>query len=103
MLPFLFAAVIDFSSPYLNGVSLERIKDVEMMVKNEQPFLILNAEKNGRNKTPVLSYNLPESTSYRTRNYIILNRPKLLDENSDWWNLDQIPPYEPPVNEGDGI
>ena len=72
-----------------SNISFEKIKEIEIMVRNEDPFIRLDS-KGAKNRPPVINHNLPNSTSYRGRSYIVLNRPKLLDENSEWWNVDSI-------------
>lgn len=72
-----------------SNISLEKIREIENMVRNEDPFVRLDS-KRVKNRPFVINHSLPNSTSYRGRSYVVLNRPELLDEESDWWNLSGI-------------
>lgn len=72
-----------FLDQNVDSVSLEKIKELELVVRNEEPLIKLNDKDAGR--APMLNYNVPNSTSYRGRNYIILSHPKLDGPKFEWF------------------
>lgn len=70
-----------FLDPNFTEYSLERIKELESIVKNENP--VVKFDEAGR--ASILNYNVPNSTSYKGLNYIILRHPKLEGPDFDWF------------------
>lgn len=80
-----------FISENPDNVSFEKIKEIEIMIRNEDPFIKLDS-KETKNKAPALNYNLQYSTTIRGLGYMVLNNPRLLDQDSNWWNTSKIGP-----------
>jgi len=95
------AAEIFLDETIDGSISLEKIKELELLVKNEQP--VIKLQPNSVGEAAVLNYNVPTSTSYSGLSYIILEHPKLNTDpnpqNPGWIvkpGIGDIPP--PPTN-----
>jgi hypothetical protein len=74
-----------------DNIPFAKIKEIEIMIRNEDPFIKLDS-KETKNKAPVLSYNLQQSTTLRGQGYMMLNHLKVTNRDSDWWNTSNIGP-----------
>lgn len=70
-----------FLDETLDGISLEKIKETEALVRNENPLVKMD----DIGKASVLNYNMPSSTSYRGLLYLALKHPNLEETNYDWF------------------
>lgn len=62
----------------VDGISLKKIKEIQLLVKDEQPLTKLNISKN--QEASLLNYNIPTAVSYNIKQYVILNHPSIKKE-----------------------
>ncbi len=69
-------------------ISLERIKEIASLVQNENPMIKLSGPNVDAGRASILNYNVPNSTSYRMINFVMLNHDGLNGPTYDWFNDD---------------
>ena len=77
------ASDVFLSTTLDSTMSLAKIKELELIVQNEQPVVKFDSQQAG--KAAVINYNIPSSTSYSGLNYVILDHPKLRQNQQFEW------------------
>ncbi len=72
----------------VGNISLERIKEIALMVQNENPMIKLGGPNVDAGRASVLNYNVPNSTSYKMINFVILHNNNLVEPHYDWFTDD---------------
>jgi len=75
-----------FLDDTVGDISLEKIKEIESIIKSEAKNPLVKLDDTGR--ASILNYNVPNSTSYRGINFVILRHPNF--DNYDWFHEDNV-------------
>lgn len=65
----------------VDDLTLKQVNEIESLLKDDQPLIKLKRSETG--KPAELSYDVPNSTSYKGRQYLVLSHPKL--DNLEWF------------------